>query len=385
MISAMHINADALVHFGHACLFPAYKAEAESTLKRNVEILMIYCQYSLDINRLISSYIDPVIKDEPGSKVYLISDVIYHSFITEHVDQFHGKAILGRPVIHEKYSSDKENLLFCNDLSSNHVHICRRCFGLEKMLEAPVIIYVGKHHSPEMREVLLTFMHSAKRLVVFDPTSAGPSDQPEVTRELNRSLGKRLFFAEKVRDARSVGLVVSASSAAAVVTQTALSYAKTLLKNVGKRVYVFCIGTLTPTKLAAYTEIDCFVFLGCPERALQVNSTDFYKPVVSFAEMEMACSQSRALHYRFVPDLTDLLPEGSCYIPQEAMDVDKVDVSLIGNNARSMVQENGNDLLAGERLVQRQWIGLTKADAENSKTITTGRKGIPIRYEEEVQ
>jgi len=51
------------------------------------------------------------------------------------------------------------------------------------------------------------------------------------------------------------------------------------------------VGKLNVPKMANFLEIDLFVLVACPENSL-VDSQDFYKPVVTPFEMEIACIRS---------------------------------------------------------------------------------------------
>lgn len=48
------------------------------------------------------------------------------------------------------------------------------------------------------------------------------------------------------------------------------------------------VGKLNVPKMANFLEIDLFVLVACPENSL-VDSQEFYKPVVTPFEMEIAC------------------------------------------------------------------------------------------------
>jgi diphthamide biosynthesis enzyme Dph1/Dph2-like protein len=58
----------------------------------------------------------------------------------------------------------------------------------------------------------------------------------------------------------------------------------------GKKTYTFIMGKLNPAKLANFMEIDVFVLIACRENTL-MESRDFYKPIVTPFEMEMACTR----------------------------------------------------------------------------------------------
>ena len=52
--------------------------------------------------------------------------------------------------------------------------------------------------------------------------------------------------------------------------------------------YTVAVGKLNVAKMANFLEIDLYVLVACPENSL-VDSQEFYKPVVTPYEMEIAC------------------------------------------------------------------------------------------------
>ncbi len=50
------------------------------------------------------------------------------------------------------------------------------------------------------------------------------------------------------------------------------------------------MGKLNAPKMANFLEIDIFVLVACPENSL-LDSQEFYKPVVTPYEMEVACNR----------------------------------------------------------------------------------------------
>ena len=63
----------------------------------------------------------------------------------------------------------------------------------------------------------------------------------------------------------------------------------------------------TKKQLANFQEIDVFVLIACPENSL-LEHGDFYKPVVTPFEMEVACNRGREWSEDYVTDFRNLLP-----------------------------------------------------------------------------
>ncbi len=67
------------------------------------------------------------------------------------------------------------------------------------------------------------------------------------------------------------------------------------------------MGKINVPKLANFLEIDVYVLVACPENSL-LDSSEFYKPVVTPFEMELACNKHREWTGEYVTDFRDLLP-----------------------------------------------------------------------------
>ncbi|KAK3091498.1 hypothetical protein FSP39_020269 [Pinctada imbricata] len=157
-------------------------------------------------------------------------------------------------------------------------------------------------------------------------------------------------------------------------------------------------------KLANFMEIDVFVLVACPENSL-LDTSEFYKPVVTPFEMEMACNSDREWTGNYVTDFRSLLPGGEEYVEiSEKSKEESMDVSLISGKMRTLGQTDTPELsstavilrnesmavsnvsadTAGEFLSTRSWKGLDQQLGETPiiKAVE-GRKGIASGYTHE--
>lgn len=97
---------------------------------------------------------------------------------------------------------------------------------------------------------------------------------------------------------------------------------------------------MNPAKLANFTDIDCFVLIGCPENNLY-HSKDFYKPLVSIFEIEMALNPAwhSQIPDSFCTDFREVLPEGRLYKASNAIDTALFDndMSLVTGKVRKII------------------------------------------------
>lgn len=60
------------------------------------------------------------------------------------------------------------------------------------------------------------------------------------------------------------------------------------LKNAKKKFYSFCVGHVNVAKLANFPEVEVFILISCPFNNLIFDSTQFYRPIVTPFEAEVA-------------------------------------------------------------------------------------------------
>lgn len=136
----------------------------------------------------------------------------------------------------------------------------------------------------------------------FDPaTSCGRRE----TLNVNRALMRRLYLVERARDAQVVGILVGTLGVAGYLA--VLQHLRELLRRAGKRSYTLAVGKPNPAKLANFLEVDIFVLVACAQNSL-LDSSDFYRPIVTPYELELACNPAREWTGNYFTDFRDLLP-----------------------------------------------------------------------------
>ncbi|GAC94944.1 predicted diphthamide biosynthesis protein [Pseudozyma hubeiensis SY62] len=173
-------------------------------------------------------------------------------------------------------------------------------------------LYLGPE-SLSLTNLLLT-LGASTPLISYNPLT---STSRVETGSTNRLLMKRYASVLKARDASVVGLLVGTLGVHSYLPL--LKYLRQLLtgKKSGRKVYTISVGKLNPAKLANFQEIDVFVLVACPENTL-VDSKEFYKPIVTPFEMELAVKAAERQQAgeegvdwsgRYVLDLERLVPE----------------------------------------------------------------------------
>ncbi|XP_064521501.1 2-(3-amino-3-carboxypropyl)histidine synthase subunit 2 isoform X2 [Pseudopipra pipra] len=280
-----------------------------------------------------------------------------------------------------------------------------RRFGRRFLAEAPgglqdyAMFYVGAEGL-----ALTNFMLTWNRCPFssFDPTTGCGRHE---TLNVNRALMRRLYLVERARDARVVGILVGTLGVVGYLAL--LQRLRELLRRAGKRSYTLAVGKPNPAKLANFPEVDIFVLVACAQNSL-LDSSDFYRPVVTPYELELACNPAREWTGSYLTDFRDLLP-GACAhmeLPPAIPAAEAIpDVSLITGEMRAAhlcdppasqlppsttlaCRDQTRALAeispAASFLESRSWRGLEQQLGQTpiSKAVQ-GRRGIAIAYEDE--
>ena len=160
--------------------------------------------------------------------------------------------------------------------------------------------YIGANQSPTLTNLMMTYNKCP--FFTYDPEKRYGRRE---TLNINRALMKRFYMIERARDANVVGIVAGTLGVKDYLA--VINHLKTLLKRAGKKSYTFVVGKLNVAKLANFMEVDIYVLVSCPENSL-IDSQEFYKPVVTPFEMEIACNRAREWTGEYITDFRQLLP-----------------------------------------------------------------------------
>lgn len=368
-IAASHVGADAMIHFGHACLSRAVR----------LPIKYIFIRGRLNVDRFVHTMME--VFNDSDMNLGIFYDVsLAHAVrgIQEHMEHDFSNVSFGQLAL----SGEQPDLL------------CWKLNG--RTYEDSVCVFLGEDNK--------SFFHTsngikAKQWFRYDPESEALShDSPLDSKWLRR----RLYYVEKCKDASSLGIVVATLTANGYLD--VVNRVQKMAKARGIRTYIISVGKINPAKLANFVEIDCFVLIGCPENDM-FTSRDFFKPLVSVFECELAFNPAwkNQLPESYSTDFSDLLPNGRLYKDFHAESVDKAeaDVSLVTGKVRSVVRmedelTNGNtcqvvqlkgrnevaQVSSSDALQSRTWQGLEQNLGQDAPAVVEdGRSGIPIKYQ----
>lgn len=170
----------------------------------------------------------------------------------------------------------------------------------KNLQENGVIIYIGGE-SLTLSNLLLT--NSTTPVISYDPKSKICKVESERT---NKMLMRRYGTIQRAKDADVFGIVVGTLGAGKLTSISVLrcfadmpcliqaaylptlAYLRKLLRQHRKKSYTMAVGKLTPSKLANFLEVECWVLVACGENSLVQGHKDFYKPIITPYELEVA-------------------------------------------------------------------------------------------------
>jgi 2-(3-amino-3-carboxypropyl)histidine synthase len=250
-----HIEADLLVHLGHAEIPGEFPDE-------NVVFVEARAEVSID-----EPMIQAVKMLEREHLIGLASNIqhIHEMDRAREILEEHGKkTLIGRPSGWLKYPGQ---VLGCDYGSVR---------AIAEKVDAIVVLSGGDFHA------LGIPLATGKRTIVVDPFQQTAKDMTEVCRKLLR---KRWINIERFKEAKRIGIIVGLKS-----SQMNVSLArrlKGLLEEKGYSAILICAIEVIPETLESFTDLDGYVEISCP-RISTDDQERYRKPILNPEEAMIA-------------------------------------------------------------------------------------------------
>ncbi|XP_016135503.1 2-(3-amino-3-carboxypropyl)histidine synthase subunit 2 isoform X2 [Sinocyclocheilus grahami] len=399
-VAAEHVRADCIVHYGPSCLSPC----------RRLPLLYVFGKRPIDVQQCAAAFRE--LYPDCQSHVILLYDVTYSHAIGDLrtlLCDIYPNVVVSLLKTDHSCGAEliQDSCVDTDHIDSQDDRVILK-FGRQFSVKAGQSVdnysmfYIGQE-GLTLTNFMMTWNHCA--FSSFNPeTHTGRVESVKI----NKALMKRYYAIERAKDASVVGILVGTLGVANYLT--IIEQLKDIIHKAGKKSYTFAMGKINVPKLANFLEIDVYVLVACPENSL-LDSSEFYRPVVTPFEMELACNKHREWTGEYVTDFRDLLPGGSSHVgfpqqDQSAIEEETTDVSLITGALRtcsttsseimngrsessSLVPRNqtftvANTNTAASFLSGRSWQGLEpKLGQTPVVKAVEGRRGIAIAYEEE--
>lgn len=261
-VAAEHVSADAVVHYGRACLSPTVK----------VPVIHIFTIQQLqDQSSLIQDFEDFYVDHQ--AKVILMADVTY---------QHHLEGI--NTVLHSRGYGNVYMTDIVHDPSSP---LPNRTIPNEAETDPSKLREWHLFHISEPPEALLLTLTSRLASIRIYPVTAERYSQPLLA-STNRALNRRYALLTSVSTASIFGILVNTLSVKNYLH--IVEHVKSQIQAAGKKSYTFVVGKVNAAKVANFGEIGAWVVIGCWESSL-IDSKEFWRPVLTPFELGLALKE----------------------------------------------------------------------------------------------
>ncbi|KDR72825.1 hypothetical protein GALMADRAFT_73379 [Galerina marginata CBS 339.88] len=417
-VAAQHVNADLVVHYGHACM----------TQTSRLPVVYIFGRKDINVEKCATGFItaferdnleEPQLEGERAKKAVLLRHDVAFSHKADSIFQSLREALSkctpAIPVLYDKIST----MTYPSSQSTSPAHgkedLPRQNAENDIALEHTTIFYVGSE-SLGLTNLLMT--NASCNVYSYDPSTEKVIHQSSTGRT-NKLLMRRYVAVQKARDADVFGILVGTLGVASYLPL--ISYIRRLLRRKQKKSYTISVGKLNPAKLANFLEIECFVLVACPENSL-IEDKEFLRPIVTPYELEVAMQAEQTWTGQYVLDFEKLLADATAAgsgdevkdagTAAEESDPDQPVFSLVTGTYRhakryggesdttseqqvvegvtAMVLRNQDDQVAkmssaaGQFLQQRTYQGLEMRLGEDAPSVLEqGRAGIARGYQDD--
>ena len=261
-VAAEHISADAVVHYGRACLSPTVKLPV-------IHIFTI--QQLQDHTSLIRDFEQFYVDHQ--AKIILMADVTYqyHLERIEAVLQSRGYSnIYVTNVVHEP-SSPLPNRTIPNEVKAD-----------PSKLRAWQLFHIS--NPPEALLLTLASRLASIRIYPVSTTNDEYFREPFLA-STSRALNRRYALLTSISTASIFGILINTLSVKNYLH--IVEYVKSQIQAAGKKSYTFVVGKVNAAKVANFGEIGAWVVIGCWESSL-IDSKDFWRPVLTPFELGLA-------------------------------------------------------------------------------------------------
>lgn len=405
-VAAQHVDADAMVHYGHACMSQTSR----------LPVIYVFGRKEIDPSDCAEKLLGVVETSQLSSHILLRLDVAYIHYADKIMS--HLRSALPSPQ-HLLYSpiplksTPIPDDLTRGDASPNEATPTIHLDNVDPSVtqEIGTIFWVGAE-SLTLTNLLMT--HASCNVYSYDPSTK--IAQLESAR-VNKLLMRRYVAVQKARDSDVFGILVGTLGVASYLPL--ITHLRTILQKAHKKSYTISVGKLNPAKLANFMEIECFVLVACPENSV-IEAKEFYRPIVTPYELEVALQSEANWTGKYVLDFKEILSmsatEGSAEpdtTEEEPQDNDQPMFSLVTGKYRhakqygvsSRIQDGSAtpssavivrnqdnalavmpDSAAGQFLQNRSFRGLeTRIGQDAPSVLEQGRSGIARGYKDDHQ
>ncbi|KAB5595139.1 hypothetical protein CTheo_1427 [Ceratobasidium theobromae] len=395
-VAAAHIDADVVVHYGHACLSPTSRLPVIYVFgKRYIDIDYCADQFLLELGNDLSK--------AGSSKTIIVKTDVSYAHSIRNVgnalrERFPSNHIIA-PDVPTRYTPPPSSSTSAphapadpdqpsGPMSPQHpapllsTPIDSTALLSEGLSTKDCIIFYVGGESLALTNFLLT--HSSSEVISYDPRTRRARHE---TGSVNKLLMRRYAIIQRARDADVIGILVGTLGVASYLPL--MAHLRRLISKAQKKCYTISVGKLNPAKLANFIEIECFVLVACPENSV-IDSKEFYRPIVTPFELEIALRADQKWTGEYILRFDQILArqqeEGKesalCWHPRENTIADSSSTAVaLRNNEGALSQVVAN--AGSDFLHSRSFQGLEQRLGQDAPAVLEqGRSGIAKGYQD---
>ncbi|EXJ96092.1 diphthamide biosynthesis protein 2 [Capronia coronata CBS 617.96] len=299
-IAAEHVEADAVVHYGRACLSPTAR----------LPVLHIFTTMELDHEAVVKSFRESF--PDLDAKVVLTADVPYSAHVESVIkilQQLGYTNVFAASIVHDP-SSSIPNRTVPESVTDDPSSLSQ--WSLFHISEPPT-------------SLLLTLTSRMASVRVYPTDAINTATAASASSALETStrflLRRRYATVTSLTTVPVWGILINTLSVKNYMD--ILSHIQRQVAAAGKKSYLFVVGKLNPAKVANFSEIGGWIVIGCWESSL-VDSKEFYKPIITPFELELALQSddSRLWTGQWRADFQNVLEDAAKRAEQTATDLE---------------------------------------------------------------
>ncbi|OJJ46887.1 hypothetical protein ASPZODRAFT_131790 [Penicilliopsis zonata CBS 506.65] len=255
-VAAEHVNADVVVHYGRSCLSPTAR----------LPVIYVFTHRELALDPLVAAFQSTY--PDRGTMVVLAADAPY----ADHI-----------PAVHARLVQDGYTHVFATELVHDPASAIPNRTVPQSVREKPESLADWQlFHIAEPPTALLLTLASRVAAIHIYPTDSSGS---VVSASAAATLRRRYAILTRLSTAPVFGILVNTLSVKNYLH--IVDHVRERIAAAGKKSYLFVVGKLNAAKVANFSEVGGWIVIGCWESSL-VDSKDFWKPVITPFELEMA-------------------------------------------------------------------------------------------------
>ena len=281
-------------------------------------VFFVFDKYNLDVKNFCDSMIEKFALKKESEKIkelLIIQDVQYNHHIEE-ISKTFKKEIEEQKNLKKIFVSEIKNFKIpqtstnnCNDCSCEtekrenkeeskieekeekkifgrkiiSILKCEKEEETNPNLKDCQIIFLGRRDSALLQNLVLEF--NRNEIYFYEEENLESPPLSLLSGEEKKSLVKRYFLIEKIKNSSTIGILVLTLSLKESLPM--IQNVKNLIKSSGKKYYMFVIGKLNIHKLLNFSQIDCFVIISCPFNSIK-DPKKYMKPLATPFELQVA-------------------------------------------------------------------------------------------------